>query len=370
MVSIIHQDENSSASHDEILAGVPEGLDALILARLVQEAGSATAPGMILHVARDDRRLEAIDAALAFFAPKVRVISFPGWDTVPYDRVGPNSEIVARRMTALARLIAPGRPEPTIVVTTVNAVLQRLPSRDFVRRGLKQIAPGQRIDMNRLIQRLQLTGYQRTGTVMEPGEFAVRGGILDLFPPARINPVRLDFFGDTLESIKSFDAETQRSAKIIQKLVLVPVSEIAFGADAEKQFRGRYVELFGGPTGEDPLYQAVSSGHRYPGMEHWLPLFHAKLETLFDFMSGSEVSFDHLADEAIVQRFNQITEHYQARVDALETEKFGAPPYKPVPPDQMYISGPEWNEALQVLTVRRFTPFEEAGRPSVTSVGG
>jgi len=354
--------------HDLILSGVPEGLDALVLARLTREAAAASGgPGFVLHVARDDRRLDALQAALSFFDPKVRVIAFPAWDTVPYDRVGPNAEIVAKRMTALARLVAGGRREPTLILTTVNALLQRLPPRDFVRRAIRQMAPGQRIDMNLLVQRLQLGGYVRTGTVMEPGEYAVRGGILDLFPPGRANPVRLDFFGDTLESIKTFDAETQRTQKLVQKLTLLPVSEVAFGAEAERVFRARYIELFGGGTADDPLYQAISAAQRYPGMEQWLPLFHDKLETLFDYVQGSDVTFDHLAEEAVAQRFEQVTEHYEARVEALETAKFGAPPYKPVPPDQMYIAGSEWGSLLGALTVRRFTPFEQAG---ASSVGG
>jgi transcription-repair coupling factor (superfamily II helicase) len=357
--------------HDLILSGVPEGVDALVLARLTREAAAASGgPGFVLHVARDDRRLEALRGALAFFDPKVRVIAFPAWDTVPYDRVGPNAEIVAKRMTALARLVVGGRREPTLILTTVNAILQRVPPRQFVRNAIRQMAPGQRIDMNRLVQRLLLGGYQRTGTVMEPGEFAVRGGILDMFPPGRANPVRLDFFGDTLESIKTFDPETQRTHKLVQKLTLLPVSEVAFGEEAERTFRRRYVELFGGGTADDPLYQAISAGQRYPGMEQWLPLFHDKLETLFDYVQGSDVSFDHLADDVVSQRFEQVMEHYQARVESLETAKFGAPPYKPVPPELMYISGSEWRSYLGALTVRRFTPFEQDERTHSASLGG
>ncbi len=361
---------DSAVRHDITLSGAPEGLDALVLARLAREAVTASGSGMVLHIARDDRRLDTLQNGVAFFDPTVRVIVFPAWDTVPYDRVGPNSELVAKRMTALARLVAGGRRQPTLILTTVNAVLQRLPPRDFVRRAIRQMAPGQRIDMNLLIQRLTLGGYVRTGTVMEPGEFAVRGGIMDLFPPGRSKPVRLDFFGDTLESIKSFDAETQRTQKLIQKLILLPVSEVAFGPEAEKVFRQRYVELFGGATGDDPLYQAISAGQRYPGMEQWLPLFHDKLETLFDYVVGSDVSFDHLADESVSRRFEQITEHYEARVEALETARFGADPYKPVPPDQMFISGKEWRSSLEAFTVRRFTPFEQPGKAGVESLRG
>src|SRR5262249_54470185 len=153
-----------------------EGLDALALAQLVAEAQGSerAAHGLHLHVARDDRRLDALEQALSFFAPNVRVISFPAWDTVPYDRVGPNADIVARRIAALAKLALPPRKHPTLALTTVNAVLQKVPPRAFLKRAINQIAPGQRIDMARLTQRLALMGYSRSGTVMEAGEYAVR----------------------------------------------------------------------------------------------------------------------------------------------------------------------------------------------------
>jgi transcription-repair coupling factor (superfamily II helicase) len=360
----------ASPRTDLTLAGVPEGLDALVLARLAQEAGSDGRPGIILHVARDDRRLDALETALKFFAPTTWVIPFPAWDTVPYDRVAPNAEIVAKRIAALAKLALGTRKEPTLVLTTVNAVLQRVPSRAFIKQGVKSLAPGQRVDMARLVKRLELAGYVRSGAVMEPGEYAVRGGILDLFPPGRASPVRLDFFGDTLEHIKAFDVETQRTLRPVQKLALMPVSEVALGEAAQSRFRSRYVELFGGATGDDPLYEAVSAGHRSPGQEHWLPLFHEHLETLFDYVPDAEVSFDHLADEAVQRRFEEIAEHYQARVEALEVATFGAPPYKPVPPDLMFLDGAVWGAALGGHPLRRLTPFERADGEAVRSFGG
>jgi transcription-repair coupling factor (superfamily II helicase) len=350
--------EVMSERADLIFTGVPEGLDALVLARLVEEAADGAKAGLIVHVARDDRRLSELEGQLRFFAPKVRVVPFPAWDTVPYDRVSPNAEIVAKRITALARLALASRSEPVIVLTTVNAILQRVPPRAFIRNAMKSIAPGQRMDMNRLVARLLLAGYTRTGTVMEPGELAVRGGILDLFPPGRQNPVRLDFFGDTLESIKAFDAETQRTAKTLRKLVLMPVSEVAFGEAATALFRARYVELFGGATGDDPLYEAVSAGRRYGGQEHWLPLFHEGLETLLDYTGDAALSFDHLVDDAVKHRFDQVNEHYLARTEGLESERFGAPPYKPVPPDMMFLDAAAWARALAGHRVVRLTPFE------------
>ena len=302
----------------------------------------------------------------------MRVIQFPAWDTVPYDRIGPNSEIVARRIAALARLAAASRKDPTLLVTTVNAILQRMPPREFIRRSLKTIAPGQRLDMGQLIQRLNLAGFTRSGTVMEPGEYAVRGGILDLFPPGRSAPVRLDFFGDTLEHIKAFDPETQRTGRIVQRMTLMPISEVAFGEVGEKLFRRRYVEMFGPVTREDPLYQAVSAGQRYPGMEHWLPLFHEHLETLFDYAPGAPVSFDHLADEAVGERLALIHDHHEARIEGLEAQTFGAPPYKPVPPEAMFLSEEEWGRLLAQRPVSYLTPFEQESdaRGPVHSMAG
>ena len=356
----------------QTLTGVPEGLAPVVLARLAEEERGATPP-LLLHVARDDRRLEALAEGLAFFAPKLRVIQVPAWDTVPYDRIGPNAEIVATRVAAMARLAAAPRKGPTVVLTTVNAILQRLPPREFIRRSLKNIAPGQRLDMAELVQRLNLAGFQRTGTVMEPGEYAVRGGILDLFPPGRSSPVRLDFFGDTLEHIKAFDPETQRTGKIVQKLTLMPVSEVAFGGEAEKRFRRGYVEAFGPAPSDDPLYEAISAGQRYAGMEHWLPLFHERLETLFDYVGSAPVSFDHLAEEAVGERLALVADHYEARVKGLESLTFGAPPYKPVPAAAMFLTREEWGAQQAGRVVRHMTPFEEvddADHTQVRSFGG
>ncbi|MCB1529020.1 MAG: transcription-repair coupling factor [Hyphomicrobiaceae bacterium] len=357
-------------SRDTLLSNVPEGLDALVLAELVAAPREDNGTCTLLHIARDDRRIEALSQQLSFFASGVRVISLPAWDTVPYDRIGPNADIVADRMAALAKLTVAAGKQPTIVLTTVNAILQRVPPRAFIRKSLRQMAPGQRIDMNRLTERLHLFGYTRVGTVMEPGEYAVRGGILDLYPPARANPVRLDFFGDTLESIKTFDAETQRTLKIVQKLVLLPMSEAAFGEEAIALFRRRYVELFGGNTGDDPLYEAISAGQRYTGQEHWLPLFHEHLETVLDYLPDVTVSFDHLAEDAIRQRFELIAEHHQARIEARETETFGAAPYKPVPPEMMYLDGATWHAALAGHPIYRITPFDEPDAPNVRSWSG
>ncbi|MEM7618889.1 MAG: transcription-repair coupling factor [Pseudomonadota bacterium] len=340
-------------------SAVPDGLDAHILADLVHKLKSAQdQAGLIIHVARDSQRMESLLLALRFFAKNAKIISFPAWDCVPYDRVSPNQEISAKRISTLTQLAFSKRKTPTIILTTVNAILQRVPSRKFIKQIVLQLKPGQSVDMDKLTSRLALMGFMRTGTVMDVGEYAVRGGILDLFVPGNSKPIRLDFFGDTLESIRQFDAETQRTTKTLSKLVLLPISELSHSASVTKAFRTRYVELFGAVKNEDPLYEAVSNGTRFQGMEHWLPLFHDALETLFDYTPGACLSFDHLVEDAKSRRFEQIADHYQARADALEQAAFGAAPYKPLQPEMLFLTEPEWATYLTQNPIRSFSPFE------------
>ncbi len=350
--------EIAAQPHEMTLTGVPEGMDALILAGMAADKRGQAEPAPILHIARDDRRLEAVEQGLKFFAPDTTVIAIPAWDCVPYDRVSPNSEIVARRVAGLTRLAAGKRKGPLVVVTTVNALLQRVPPRAFVRDSIKPLAPGQRVDPGQLAKQLERAGYARVSTVMEHGDFAVRGGIVDLFPPGRQSPVRLDFFGDNLESIKPFDPETQRTALAINKLTLLPVSEVAFGAKSVSDFRKRYVELFGAVTSDDPLYESISTGARYHGMEHWLPLFHGEMETLIDYVPDAVITLDHNVEDAIERRLEQIKDHYLARAEALETQNFGAPPYKPIPPQTLYLEPNDWRNITGRHATRRFIPFE------------
>ncbi|MEL6288716.1 MAG: hypothetical protein AAFQ35_08045, partial [Pseudomonadota bacterium] len=181
-----------------LLTGVPDGMDAFAVGQFLDdranregaEENDASAP-IHVHVVRDDRRAEAFLNGLAFFHPDIATIAFPAWDCVPYDRVSPNADIIARRIAALTRLAAGKRNSPTILVTTVNAILQKTVTPAFIKSAIKTLSPGQRVDMKRLAARLTASGYNQTGTVMEPGEFAVRGGIVDLFPPGRAKPIRL-----------------------------------------------------------------------------------------------------------------------------------------------------------------------------------
>src|SRR6185295_6476510 len=157
----------------------------------------------------------------------------------------------------------------------------------------------------------------------------------DLFPPGMDQPVRLDFFGDTLETIRSFDPDTQRTTDQLRGLDLIPVAEFQLTTETIRRFRLAYVETFGTST-NDPLYEAVSEGRRYPGVEHWLPLFHDKLDTLFDYVPGSPIIIEPLAEDAARERLAQIADYYEARKHPLDAA--AATQYKPLPPDKLYLA--------------------------------
>ena len=342
-----------------VAAGVPEGYDAFLLAAIARRLPADTEyQQTVLHIARDDQRLAAIRSQLEFFAPGAEVMTFPAWDCVPYDRVSPDAEIESRRIATLARLAHGKGGKPAIIVlTTVNAALQRVPPLDAIKKSAVRLAAGNPLGMEQVIQRLEASGFHRTGTVMEPGEYAVRGGILDLYAPGHARPVRLDFFGDTLESIRQFDPVTQRTQAARDQITLLPISELPTSDTAVKQFRQRYVEMFGPAKGDDALYEAVSSGGRYPGTEHWLPLFYQRMDTLFDYLPNAVVTLDHLVEDAKTRRLETISDHYEARREGLEQRSFGAPPYKPLPPGALYLTGQEWEEQLGARKLRLFTPF-------------
>ena len=342
-----------------VLASVPDGFDAIVtadLARALAKNGQGKAAALVF-VARDGQRQAAMEAALGFVAPDIEVLSFPNWDCQPYDRVSPNSAIVSRRMTVLARLARSqtGEDRPRIVIATANGLLQRVPSRARVGSESFSAAPGNRVDTTALAQWLENNGFMRQSTVRETGEYAVRGGIIDLYAPGMTGPVRLDFFGDTLESIRSFDPETQRTVGQLRALDLVPMSEIQLTTESIKRFRQGYVAAFGAPGRDDHFYEAVSEGRRPAGLEHWLPLFHEHLDTVFDYVPDVPFVLDPLAEEAASERTKQIADHYEARRDAVSQP--GVSPYKPLPPERLHLTATDLTAALQARSVARLTPF-------------
>jgi len=354
------------------VGGVPDGFDALLIADLARALSARShAAGGLVHVSRDGTRLAAVDRALAFMAPEVERLVFPGWDCQPYDRVSPNGPVVAARMTTLARLAATrGGDKPRIVLTTVGAALQRVATPESVARQSFSAAPGNVVDLKALSEWLETNGFMRSSTVRDYGEYAIRGGIVDLFPAGHAEPIRLDFFGDTLESIRPFDPETQRSTGQLRTLDLVPMSEVQLTSETIRRFRQSYAATFGAPGPNDPLYAAISEGRRYPGMEHWLPLFHERLGTLFDHLPDARYVLDPLAEDSAGERLAQIADYYDARQTARQHDR-SPTAYKPLKPDALYLTPEEWRERIEAAAPIRLTPFTppDAGKGRVFDAG-
>src|SRR5690606_1205885 len=193
---------------------------------------------------------------------------------------------------------------------------QRVRTPFRIREAVRELAPGMTIGHESLTALLQRQGYSRTDTVVDSGEFAVRGSIFDIFPSGLEQGLRLDFFGDELESLRLFDPSTQRTTEVIDGHLLLPASEALLDEESIKRFRGRYRERFGANATQDPLYQAVSEGRRLAGMEHWLPLLEDRLATLFDHLSADDLMvIDAAALQAAEERLTDIADYHRQRGD-------------------------------------------------------
>ncbi|NQZ15034.1 MAG: transcription-repair coupling factor [Alphaproteobacteria bacterium] len=369
----------SKMTNVKTLYGAPEGHDVRLLADKARAC--ANIDQVLVHVAVDDTRLATLKDLFAFFAPDVSVIEFPAWDCLPYDRVSPSNEIVATRVAALTGLLqweVEKKRYPRVLLTTVNAIVQRMSPRAHFEASGFSVSVGGTINQDNLLSYMISNGYVRTETVREAGEFAIRGGIIDLFPSGHEKPVRIDLFGDEVDTIRTFDPITQRTDKKLESFGLRPVTEFFLDEKSIQSFRSGYREQFGAVRDGDPLYEAVSEGRRYNGMDHWLPLFYGgSLDTIFDYIDAPVVSMDAQVEQARLERANQIEDFYQAR-KTLETAAEVRKPtkknfkrgegtdvsmtgtvYHPLPVDQLYVGDGEWQSVVaQVEAPQQLSPFK------------
>ncbi|MEO1100239.1 MAG: transcription-repair coupling factor [Pseudomonadota bacterium] len=327
--------------------GAPFGADVRVMAKTAIARG-----GLCIYVARDDKAAASAIALSQFVEPNLETVLIPAWDTLPYDRVSPAPAVASRRCAGLARL-AQRKPDsaPLLCVTTAASLVQRAPPVETMRQSSLSLAKGDTVSERDLTEYLSVNGYVRVSTVRERGEFAIRGGIIDIYPPTEPDPIRLDLFGDELDTIKSFDPETQRSTGQLGRVDFAPVSEIIFSSDVLSLFREKYLEKLGPPAG-DPMYEAARAQIRRQGLENWLPLFHERLDTLFDY-AGEEALFGlgALAGEAMAERLSQARDYHDARVEAAG-EGISA---KVLGPDALYLAPDELDRYVAANAVARFT---------------
>ena len=340
------------------IAGAPDGLSARAVASIARQSAAG-----VIHIATNDARADVMAQALAFFAPDVGVLGFPAWDCMPYDRVSPSHAILGHRMETLSQLGAGGidADAPTVVLTTINGAVQRVPARESLAGTSFSAAAGKPLELDALLAHLAKDGYERVGTVREPGEYAVRGGIVDVFPIGHAQPLRLDLFGDVLESVRVFDPLTQRTVGNADGLSLHAANEVILNTESIARFKAGYAVQFGATGKGDPLYEAVTEGRRPPGAEHWLPLFHDRLETLFDHLPGAAVTADCQADEGRARRGETIRDNFAARTQSRrQTTAMGddAVVYQPLEPDALYLSDADWDEAIRHRRVIAFSPYD------------
>ncbi|HEX8064067.1 MAG TPA: CarD family transcriptional regulator, partial [Allosphingosinicella sp.] len=341
-----------SAKRPMTLAGAPAGFLPWLAADLARAA-----KGRAVFVAPDEAAMRHLQDAATYFAPELEVLAFPAWDCLPYDRASPSLRASSERLAALHALQRKAA-RPQLLVTTVNAATQRTLTPFRVRQLVARLAPGERIDMAKLSALLSANGYHRTDTVQDAGEFAVRGGIVDLFPAGESEGLRLDFFGDEIESVRRFDPATQRTSGNEQGgFTLLPAAETLLDEDSVKRFRSRYRERFGATATGDPIYQAVSEGRRLAGIDHWLPLFEERLDTLFEHLGDDDIVVRDAHDAGAADaRFEAIADYYDNRKRAQSSDPGS---YRPLEPESLYLASDEWERLIAARPLHLATPFHE-----------
>jgi transcription-repair coupling factor (superfamily II helicase) len=348
------------------LASVPTGFLPWLAADLARAAYGGSKGSRAVAIVADEAAMRALAETVPQFAPEVEVLTLPGWDCLPYDRASPALRVTAERLATLSALHEKS-DKPQLLVVTVSAASQRLLTPFRVRQLTRRIAEGERIEREALVGQLNALGYQRVDTVAEHGEYAVRGSLIDLFPAGEEMALRLDFFGDEIDSLRRFDPADQRSTDKAKAFTLMPASEALLDADGIKRFRSRYREQFGAHATQDPLYQALSEGRRMSGMEHWLPMLEDRLETLFDHLGEDDLIVrDAAADKALDARREAIADYYQNRVRAQQSEPGS---YRPLEPDDLYLPKDEWAAVVEQRPVHLASPFPEPESERIIDFG-
>ncbi|MGB5540130.1 MAG: transcription-repair coupling factor, partial [Gammaproteobacteria bacterium] len=288
--------------------------------------------GPLVVIAPDMQGAELLADQVAFFASggDVPAIIFPDWETLPYDVFSPYQDIISERLATLYRLPSLARG---LLIVSAPTLLQRLPPRDFIERNSLLLKRGDRLDLDTMRTRLDAAGYRCVAQVMEHGEFAVRGALLDLFPMGSREPFRIDLFDDEIETIRTFDPESQRSLDSRDEIRLLPAREFPLDEAAIRLFRQRFRATFEGDPQNCNVYREVSQGNAPAGAEYYLPLFLEQTATLFDYLpAGSCIVQLDATDRAAATFQEQLQERYEARRHDRE---------RPILPPEALFLGPD-----------------------------
>ncbi|MAI97364.1 MAG: transcription-repair coupling factor [Rhodobacteraceae bacterium] len=347
------------------VSGVPEGYDGFLLGTLFNDSFDN-----ILHIARDDKRASLLRAALNFFYPDIEISYFPAWDCLPFDRSGPQLSIQAERLATLSSL-SNIRNKKRLIITTINAITQKVLPLKHVQELYYELKIGKQVDISKLKVFLNFSGYLETAKVMEVGEFSIRGGIIDIFAPLALFPVRFDFFGDLLENARFFSIADQKSIEPIKdNIILTPVREVCLATENISLFKKNYLKNFGAPDKSDYLYSSVLSGQIFPGYEQWLPFFYEEMNTLFDYIPNPIISFDSNYQLLFNERKKQVLDYYEMRKsNSSRDNKFNSV-FNPIDPLNHYIDEKIWKRITKDFRKIYFTQFETPEFDSDLNFGG
>ena len=304
-------------------------------ALLVAEAAQSHS-GLLVAVTRDTQRAHALEDELRIFAGTLPVLHFPDWETLPYDVFSPHPEIVSQRIATLYQLPTVKRG---VLVVSAATLMQRIAPRTHITGSGLMLSKGQKLDLAAEQRRLEASGYRHVPQVAEPGDFAVRGALIDIFPMGAAEPYRIELFDDEVESIRSFDPETQRSQHQVEKVELLPAREFPVTDEAAKAFRSHLRERFPIDVRRCPIYQDMKEGVTPGGIEYYLPLFFEQTATLFDYLADDALFvLGEGTTEASEQFWAQTAERYDQRAHDIE---------RPVlPPGELYLSPEQLREQL------------------------
>ncbi|MFN9253664.1 MAG: transcription-repair coupling factor [Holosporaceae bacterium] len=334
------------------LYAAPQGYRALQLA-----GWQRAAPGRWLVVTADERSAASWAADLAVVAPELTVLPLPAWDCLPYDRSPPHAAVMGQRLATLYRLHAES-DAPVIVIAPVAALLQRVLPAPELEKLAFPLKAGALLNRDNLLRWMNDQGYERMETVREPGQYAVRGGLLDLFAPAGDQALRLDFFGAELERLRRFDPLSQRSLAEVEEALLLPASEISLNEATIRRFRDNYRATFGAAALHDPLYLAIAEGRRFSGAEHWLPLFYDQLASPLSYF-GANTRVVMEEEEEVAPRSQAILQSVQEYAAARRQHaRTGDTPYRPLAEGLLYLKAAEWQQALAAYPVGQWLARE------------
>ncbi|MBM0105135.1 transcription-repair coupling factor [Steroidobacter sp. S1-65] len=268
--------------------------------------------GPLLVIAHDARQASRTEDELRFFCePGTSIETFAGWETLPYDLFSPHPDIVSQRLRLLSTL---PRLTRGIVIVDLETMLQRLPPQAYIDAHAFDLRAGETFDVAAFRERLTGAGYVSSSQVMAPGEFAVRGSIVDLYPMGSDTPYRLDMFDDEVESIRKFDPETQRSGDKVPALRLLPAREFPLTAEGIQNFKRRFRNRFPGDLTRMAIYRDIAEGAPPPGIEYYLPLFFDKTATLLDYLPPNTIiAAEREIDSMATQAFTEVETRYEQR---------------------------------------------------------